>query len=100
MDREDIVPTRQQVRALLDQGLDYREVARRLGISPGLAYLIATGLPADGGDAPAPEEGRRRGLVSGSQVLAQPPTDNPEASDVVRRWLADRVAGDARMRGR
>ena len=56
MDREDIVPTRQQVRALLDQGLDYREVARRLGISPGLAYLIATGLPADGGDAPAPEE--------------------------------------------
>jgi hypothetical protein len=93
------VPTSQQVTALLDAGLDYRAAARRLGIRPGLAYLIATGLPADGGDAPAPEEGHDRHLVAGSQALALPPVDNPEANDVVLRWLAERVARDARMRG-
>jgi hypothetical protein len=44
------VPTREHVRKLLDDGLDYAAAAQRLGIPPGQAYMIATGLPADGGD--------------------------------------------------
>ena len=39
------MPTREQVRGLLDSGLDYEAAGRRLGIPPGQAYLIATGAP-------------------------------------------------------
>lgn len=93
------MPTAQQVRALLWPGRDFRRVGRQLGIPPGLAYLIATGLPADGGDAPTPEERRARGTLPTSQQLSNPPAENVAAPDVVRRWLAARVAADAQMRG-
>ena len=53
------VPTKEQVLAALGDGTDYDEAARRLGIHPGLAYLIATGLPADGSDVLTEEENRR-----------------------------------------
>jgi hypothetical protein len=46
-----VVPTREQVRELLGEGLDYADAGRRLGIPAGQAYLIATGLPADGSEA-------------------------------------------------
>ncbi|WP_199433026.1 hypothetical protein [Qaidamihabitans albus] len=93
------MPTRDQVRALLDQGCDYPDAARRLGISPGLAYLIATGLPADAGDVPSPEERRQRpGLRSASQDLANPGYENPTARERVRRWTAERVRADEQMR--
>ena len=67
--------SRAQVRALLDDGLDYAEAARRLGISPGQAYLIATGM-------------------------ANPPHDNPTSSQPVRDWIAGRVAADRPIRRR
>lgn len=38
--------TREQVLRLIDGGQDYEQAGRRLGISPGLAYMIATGLSA------------------------------------------------------
>lgn len=44
------MPSRKQVLDTLAGGHDYPEVARVLGISPRLAYLIAIGIPADGGD--------------------------------------------------
>ncbi len=34
----------------------YEEVAEEFGIPPGLAYMIVTGLPADGSDVLRPEE--------------------------------------------
>jgi len=37
--------TREQVRQLLDGGLDYRAAARELRIPAGQAYMIATGVP-------------------------------------------------------
>jgi hypothetical protein len=52
------VPTREQVLAILRTGASYEVVADRLDIPPGQAYLIATGLPADGSDVA--DEGRRR----------------------------------------
>lgn len=93
------MPTREQVRSLLDEGLDYREVGRRLGISPGLAYMIATGLPADGSDAPSPEERRSRRLLPTSQALSNPEPENPTARDLVHRWIESRVRADPQMRG-
>jgi hypothetical protein len=90
--------TRQQVQELTELGLDYAEIGRRLGVPPGLAHLIGTGLPADGGDAPSPEERRIRELPSSGQDLANPPHHNPASRDAVHRWIADRVRADGQMR--
>lgn len=92
------MPTRAQVQQLLEKGCDYPEAGRRLGISPGLAYLIATGMPADAGDVPGPEERSARGLAATSQHLANPRPDNPTSAEVVRRWIAGRVRADDQMR--
>jgi hemerythrin superfamily protein len=92
------VPTREQVRRLLDSGLDYTSAGQRLGIPAGQAYLIATGRPADGGDAPPPGEARRGGLLATSQHLASPPAESPTGSGSVKEWIAGRVAADAPMR--
>lgn len=93
------MPTRQQVRKLLDAGLDYSEAGRRLGIAPGLAYLIATGQPADAGDVPSPEERAWRGLMPTSQQLSNPEPENPTGADQVRLWIRARVQDDPQMRG-
>jgi hypothetical protein len=92
------MPTREQVRRLAELGLDYREIGRRLGIPAGLAHLIGTGLPADGGDAPSPEERRERGLPATAQDLANPPQENATSREVVRHWIAERVRADAQLR--
>jgi len=92
------VPTKQQVLAALDGGTDYAAAAARLGIGPGLAYLIATGMPADGSDVPTPEELQRTGVLpTSTQHLANPPAHAPDAGDVVRAWLRRRAQGDAQM---
>jgi hypothetical protein len=88
------VASRERVRALLDSGLDYAAVGRRLGIPPGQAYLIATGRAADGGDAPP---GHPPGTLPGPQHLANPPYENPTSSESVLDWIAARVAADRPM---
>jgi hypothetical protein len=91
------MPTREQIRRLLDEGLSYEEAAGRLGIPAGLAYMIVTGMPADGGDSP-PAGAAGRGLLPASQHLANPPHENPATSKLVRDWIAARVAADPQMR--
>jgi hypothetical protein len=92
------VPTREQVRRLLDGGLDYEAAGRRLGIPPGQAYLIATGVPADGSDTITAQEASRPGFLPSSQHLANPPHENPTASQAVAAWLRARVGADEQMR--
>lgn len=92
------MPTREQVRRLLDGGLDYEAASRRLGIPPGQAYLIATGVPADGSDTITAEEAGRPGFLPSSQHLANPPHENPTASQAVAAWLRARVGSDEQMR--
>jgi hypothetical protein len=86
------------VRGLLDNGLDYEAAGRRLGIPPGQAYLIATGVPADGSDTVTEGEARRPGFLPSSQHLANPPQMNPTAKDQTAGWLKARVAADEQMR--
>jgi hypothetical protein len=88
------VVSRQQVRALLDGGLDYQAAADQLGIPAGQAYLIATGRAADGGDAPAYHPA---GALPSSQHLSNPPHDNPTASQAVHDWIVARAAADQPM---
>ncbi|WP_147263047.1 hemerythrin domain-containing protein [Geodermatophilus sp. TF02-6] len=92
------MPTRDQVLAALDGGTDYAAAAARLGVHPGLAYLIATGFPADGSDVVTAEEQRRPGVLPGSsQHLANPAVHAPDAGGVVHAWLRRRAQGDAQM---
>jgi len=90
------VASRQQVRELLERGLDYEAVGRQLGIPPGQAYLIATGRAADGSDAPP---GHPPGALAASQQLANPPHENPTSSQSVLDWIAARAAADGPMQG-
>jgi hemerythrin-like domain-containing protein len=91
--------TREQVLRLVQTGHGYDGISRRLDIRPGLAYLIATGLPADGGDAPAGGEDRRRGSLRSSQHLANPePAENPTSKESVTAWIKRRVDADPPMR--
>jgi hypothetical protein len=91
--------TREQVLELVEGGRDYQEAGRQLGISPGLAYMIATGLPADGGDSLAPTETRRPGFLPGStQHLANRAEPvNPTGSAKVLAWVRQRAREDSQM---
>jgi hemerythrin-like domain-containing protein len=92
------VPTQQQVLDALGGGTDYPAAARRLGIHPGLAYLIATGFPADGSDVVTAGEQDRPGVLPGStQHLANPSASKPSPADVVHAWLRRRAEGDPQM---
>jgi hypothetical protein len=86
------MPSRDQVTALLDQGHTYETAARELKIPAGLTFMIATGLPADGSDAPAPEElDSKRVLPGSSQHLVNPPAFNPTRKQHVIDWVKQRA---------
>jgi hypothetical protein len=94
------VVTRRQVLELVEAGLSYDDVAARLGVRPGLAYLVATGLPADGSETTLTDEDRARPgyLRASTQHLANPaPVLEPSHHDVVHEWIATRVRGDTAM---
>jgi hypothetical protein len=86
------MPSREQVNALLEEGHTYETAARELKIPAGLVFMIATGLPADGGDVPAPEELERKPVLSGSsQHLVNPPPFNPTRKQHVIDWVKERA---------
>lgn len=94
------MPTKDQVLAFVRERKDYRLAARELGIPPGQAYLLATGMPADGSDSYTATELERPGVVSGStQVLVHEPAEvvDPESHKEVRAWIKARVRADVPM---
>jgi hypothetical protein len=94
------VATRAQVTRLLDEGHSYETAGRELGISPGQAFMIATGLPADGSDASPPEELERRRVPPGSsQHLSNPPAFNPTRKPRVMDWVRERAARELERSG-
>jgi hypothetical protein len=91
------MPSRQQVLALLDDGHSYETAGRLLHIPPGQAYLIATGLPADGSDSPHPEEEQGKPVLPGStQHLVNPPAFNPTRNPKIVQWAQERAARELR----
>jgi hypothetical protein len=94
------MPTQDQVRELLETGHSYEAAARELHIPAGQAYLIATGLAADGADTPSPEELRDKLLPVGSpQHLVNPPPMNPTRNPRVMEWVRGRAARELKGRG-
>jgi hypothetical protein len=88
---------RQEVLAALREGSTYAEVAERLRMPPGLAYLVATGVPTDSSDGLAPQEYAREGMLADAQCLSNPPLAVPDRSGHVRSFLRARAAADAQM---
>jgi hypothetical protein len=82
------MPTREQVRSMVGQDGNFAGAARRWGIPPGRAYLIATGRAAD---AAGGVDGRAQALVNPREV-------NPTGRDDVRAWVKRRAYADASMR--
>jgi hypothetical protein len=91
------VVSRAEVLDLLGQGCDYPEIGRRLGVPAGQAYLVGTGMPADGGDTYTAAERQRPGVLPSAQHLVGPPVENPTAKDVIRCWMRERTARDEAM---
>lgn len=92
------MPTREQVLSMVERGMSYEQVAEQYGVSPGFAYLVATGMPADGSDAFTAAEEHRRGTLRGStQRLSNPPHEDPTTKDSVHRWIKERAAADVQM---
>lgn len=85
--------TRADVIELLGRGHTYETAARELHIPAGQAFMIATGLPADGSDAPSPQElAEKPVLAGGSQQLVNPPAFNPTRKQHVIDWVRERAA--------
>lgn len=95
------MPSRDQLIAALRSGASYEQVGQRFDIPAGQAYLIVTGLPADGSDVLGPEELERRAeflLDGGSQHLANPPTEVVTENESTLEWVRARAAADAPLR--
>jgi hypothetical protein len=86
--------TRAQVRELVDAGQSYESAARSLGIAPGQAFMIGTGLPADGSGAFGIPAAQALGgpLPPSTQALVNPPRESPTRKESVIRWVQDRAA--------
>jgi hypothetical protein len=92
------MPTRRQVLTLLDEGHSYESAGRQLKVRPGQAFMIATGLPADGSDSPHPDELEGRpALPASSQHLVNPTPVNPTRNQQVIDWVRDRATTQLRQ---
>jgi hypothetical protein len=83
--------TRAQVQDLLQAGHSYASAGRALGISPGAAYLTATGRPADGGAL----GGHASGAASepdSPQRLVGPAPVNPLSRPRITAWVRERAS--------
>jgi hypothetical protein len=87
--------TLDHVRQLLDAGHSYESSGAQLGIAPGLAYMIATGVPADVSGAPVAELGRPV-PQPGAQRLVGPVAHDPIRKPHVTEWVSHRAETDLR----
>jgi len=87
--------TRDQVRGLVDAGYSYESIGAQLEIAPGLAYMIATGVAADGSGDPT-HEPDRPAPQAGAQRLVQPVTHAPIRQPHVVEWIRQRADTDLR----
>lgn len=95
------MPTKEQVLSRFEESGDYRAVGRAFDVPAGQAYLIGTGLPADGGDAVPPSESDRAGVLpTSTQHLVHEVSEpvNPATKPHVLRWVKHRAEVDAPMR--
>lgn len=93
------MPTREQALSAFEALEDYEKVGTRLGVPPGQAYLVATGLPADGGDTYPSADLHRPGAVATStqSLVNHSQPENPTTKPHVHEWIRRRAAADRQM---
>ncbi len=91
--REELDVTREQVIAQLDAGNDWETAAETLGIPTGLAFMIATGIPADGSGVPAlPTVSPAVDSPASPQQFVNRRERNPLSNAHVDAWMRARAA--------
>lgn len=90
------MPSYHEVMQRLRAGRSLEDTGRDLGISPGLVYMLATGIPADGSDTLGPDE---VAIVreATTQHLVGTPVARPTHEGVTLAWVRHRAAADAQM---
>lgn len=84
--------TRERVRAAAQGEPPWEEVADALGVRPGLAFMVATGVPADGGGVPELADRVDGGRnLSSPQSLVNPRGHNPLRNELVEAWVRGRA---------
>ncbi|MGN6244799.1 MAG: hypothetical protein ACTHQ3_14175 [Motilibacteraceae bacterium] len=89
--------TRQAVLERLRDGGSVVQAASALGVNAGLAYFVATGLPADGSYSMSAGDWQRPGLMTTSQKLCAPPLRQADERGVVAQWMQGRAQADRPM---
>jgi hypothetical protein len=90
--RGELTLTREQVCAAIASEGSWQAAARALGMRPGLAFMVATGIPADGSGVPD-LDGRGCGgePLSSPQALVNPRAHNPMRNELVEKWVRGRA---------
>ena len=95
----ELTVSRSRVLQLLSAGDSWDAIGRELDISPGLAFMIATGVPADGSGVP--ELGDRPAAggepMSSPQALINRRIHNPLRHPRVEAWVAARAARELKQ---
>jgi hypothetical protein len=88
------MPSREEVRQAVLRTGSYERAGSELGIAPGLAFLIDTGVPADSSSAVLPDDPSQLVPAGSTQELVNPPAHNPMRSETVLAWVRERAARD------
>jgi hypothetical protein len=88
----ELTVTREQMRARVTDERSWEVASRGLGVRPGLGFMIATGIPADGSGVPD-LAGRLAGgpALASPQELVNPRGHNPLRNERVEAWVQGRA---------
>jgi hypothetical protein len=90
--RAELTVPRSQVLTVLEKAGDWTAAGRNLDIAPGLAFMIATGIPADGSGVPAVPHITGAPDLTSPQALVNERGHNPLHNERVDAWMAARAA--------
>ena len=90
--RPEFTVPREQVLAAVEKGSDWTAAGPQLQIPPGLAFMIATGIPADGSGVPEVPPVAGAPELSSPQSLVNDRGHNPLTNDTVDAWMRRRAA--------
>ncbi|HET9124580.1 MAG TPA: hypothetical protein VFN65_06830 [Solirubrobacteraceae bacterium] len=89
--------TRVAVQAAVRDERTWEAAGVALDVRPGLAFMVATGVPADGGGVPDLSERTGAGpTLSSPQSLVNPREHNPLRNDIVEAWVRARAERELR----
>ena len=89
--------TREQVLEAVKSERSWEVAAQTLGVKPGLAFMIATGIPADGSGVPELGDRTAPGpSLSSPQSLVNPRGHNPLRNELVEAWVRERAGSELR----